>query len=82
MIQMMVKNTGRATMYSNLVAASYTEDTANAEFLADLCRPIPFVPRDNKWPVSGVLATIPALVKPAKPTAQAILADLLDALDS
>jgi len=57
----MAFNQDRQTLYSNLVRSVYALDGIDGEFVAALCRPIPFKPGSTEgWPKWGELARIPS----------------------
>ncbi|GAG37896.1 unnamed protein product [marine sediment metagenome] len=55
-----MKNEALQTLHSNLVRSVYALDGIDGEFVANLCRRIPFKPRSSDWPESAVLSRIPA----------------------
>lgn len=68
----MADNKDRATLYSNLLRGIYALDGIDGEFVAALCRTVPFKPLAANWPPAGVLAQIPAKqVRAAKRAVQA-----------
>lgn len=55
-----MKNKNRATLYTNLVRGVYALDGIDGEFVANLCRLIPFKPRAAEWPDKATLAPLPS----------------------
>ena len=58
----MANNKNRERLYSNLVRGIYALDGIDGEFVANLCRRIPFQPRQADWAASGILTEFPAAV--------------------
>jgi hypothetical protein len=56
----MAGNKNRDTLYNNLVRGVYALGGIDGEFIASLCRHVPFKPVAADWPTAGLLAPIPA----------------------
>lgn len=57
-----MKNKSRETLYGNLVRGVYALDGIDGEFVANLCRRLPFKPRAAEWPERATLTRLPSNV--------------------